>query len=335
MRVGTGKERAARSPLSVRTTGIPRVALVLGAIAVVTAVGGLGLRAQIKPDQVQVFISPVDASGQPVTDLKPEEIAMTENGAPGKVLSVDRHSLPIKLTITVDNGRESATALAVFRTGLTGLVEALPPDLEVTFITTAPQPAMRVRPTTDRAQITQGISRFGVEPDEPARFSDALVEYAERLEKDFKDKKLTYAPVLVMVSTSAQEGSSLQRDTIEKALKTLLARGARVSVAMTTTKPTDADSVDFLKNGRQALIAGPVVQASGGKFETMVAFAQMATLLPAWGKEIALSHTRQTNQVRVVIERPGGNTGALNNPALRLTRQGLNGSVSMDGRFIQ
>jgi hypothetical protein len=307
-------------------------AFLLGAVTLASS--GAVRAQQLQPNQIQVFISAVDASGNPVTDIKPEEIAMTENGAPGKILSVERHTVPIKLTIGVDNGRESATALAVFRAGLTGLVEALPPDLEVTLITTAPQPAMRVRPTTNRAQITQGISRFGVEPDEPARFTDTLVEYAERLEKDFKDKKLTYAPVLVMVSTSAQEGSSLQRDTIEKALKTLLARGARVSVAMTTTKPTDADSVDFLKNGRQALIAGPVVQASRGKYETMIAFAQMATLLPQWGKEIALSHTRQTNQVRVVIERPGGNTGALNNPGLRLTRQGLTGSVSFDGRFI-
>ena len=290
---------------------------------------------QIQPNQLQVFISAVDASGTPVTDLKPEEIAMTENGAPGKVVSLERHNLPIKLTITVDNGKDSVSALAALRTGLTGLVEALPPDVEVTLITTAPQPAMFVRPTTDRAQITRGISRFGVESDESARFSDALVEYAERLEKDFKDKKLTYAPMLVMVSTSAPENSSLQRDTIEKALKTLLTRGARVSVAMTTTKPTDADAVDNLKNGRQALIAGPIVKASGGKFETMVAFSRLATLLPEWGKEIALAHARQTTQFRAVIERPGGATGPLNNIGMRLTRPGVNGSVSADGRYTQ
>jgi hypothetical protein len=290
---------------------------------------------QVQANQLQVFISAVDANGAPVSDLKPEEISMTENGAPGKVVSLERHSLPVKLTITVDNGKESVTALAAMRAGLTGLVEALPPDVEVTLITTAPQPAMVVRPTTDRAQMTRGISRFGVEPDESARFSEALVEYAERLEKDFKDKKLTYAPVLVMVSTSAPENSSLQRDTIEKGLKTLLTRGARVSVAMTTTKPTNADSIDNLKNGRQALIASPIVKASGGKFETLVAFNGLTTLLPEWGNEIAAAHTKQTSQFRAVIDRPGGATGPLNNINMRLTRPGLNGSVSADGRFAQ
>ena len=285
-------------------------------------------------NQLQAFISAVDANGAPVTDLKPEEIAMTENGAPGKVLSLDRFNLPVKLTIVIDNGKDSQTALSTVREGLTGLVDALPPDVEVTLVTLAPQPAMFVKPTTDRAQIARGISRFGVDPSEAPRFSDALVEYAERLDKDFKDKKLTYAPMLVAVSTSAVESSAAQRDTIEKALKTLLTRGARVSLIMFTTKPTDADSVDGLKNGRQVLIATPLVKASRGKFETLVAFSRLTTVLPEWGKEIAFSHTRQTNQYRAVIERPGGATGPLNNPGLRLTRQGLNGSVSFDGRFI-
>ena len=309
----------------------------LSALVVVTFVVSAGTYAQtqLQPSQLQVFISAVDAAGAPVTDLKPEEIAMTENGAPGKVVTLERHNLPVKLTITVDNGRDSVTALAALRTGLTSLVEALPPDLEVTLITTAPQPSMVVRPTTDRAQILRGISRFGVEPDESARFTDALVEYAERLEKDFKDNKLNYAPLLVMVSTSAPEASSIQRDTIEKALKTLLTRGARVSLAMTTTKPTNADSVDALKNGRQALIATPIIKASGGKFETLVAFNGLTTLLPEWGKAIAASHIKQTTQFRAVIDRPGGATGQLNNLGMRLTRPGLNGSVSGDGRFIQ
>ena len=314
----------------VRPGSLARVLFVITLIA-----SGVIYAQQLQPSQFLLFIAAVDASGAPVTDLKPEEVAMTEAGAPGKVVSLDRHSLPIKLTIAVDNGRDSPTALSAMRTGLTGMVDALPADVEVTLITMAPQPSMVVRPTTDRAQVTRGISRFGVESSESARFSDTLVEYAERLDKDFKDKKLTYAPLLVIVSTSAPEASSLQRDTIEKGLKTLMTRGARVSVMMTATSPTDRESVANLKLGRQTLIATPIVNASKGKFETMVGFTQLATLLPEWGKEIAASHTKQTNQFRAVIDRPNGATGPLQNIGLRLTRPGLNGSVSPDGRFIQ
>jgi hypothetical protein len=265
--------------------------------------------------------------------LKPEDIAMTENGVAGKVASLERYNLPIKLTIAVDNASESQVALAAVRAGLTGMVEALPPDMEVTLITMAPQPAMFVRPTTDRGVIIKGISRFGVETSEASRFTETMVEYAERLDKDFKDKKLTYFPLLVFVSTSQPENVGIQRDTIEKGMKTFLARGGRISVAMVSTKPTDAESVANLKQGRQILTATPLINATKGKLETMVAFSRMTTLLPEWGKAIAASHTKQTNQFRMVLERPNGNTGQLNNPGLRITRAGANAAISFDGKF--
>jgi hypothetical protein len=139
----------------VRPGSLVRVLLVLTLITSGVAYA----QNQVKPNQLLVFISAVDASGAPVTDLKPEEVAMTEDGAPGKVVSLDRHQLPVKLTVAIDNGKDSTTALTSLRTGLTGLVEALPPDVEVTLVTMS-QPQTVVRPTTDRAQITQGISRL-------------------------------------------------------------------------------------------------------------------------------------------------------------------------------
>jgi hypothetical protein len=87
-----------------------------------------------------------------------------------------------------------------------------------------------------------------------------------------------------------------------------------------------------MTQGRQALIAAPIVKASRGKFEALVQFNRLA---PEWGKEIAASHAKQTNQFRAVIDRPNGATGPLNNLGLRLTRPGVNGSVSPDGKFIQ
>jgi hypothetical protein len=312
----------------VRPRSLARVILALALSA-----SGVLYAQQVQPNQLLVFISAIDASGATVTDLKPEEVAFTENGAPGKVVSLDRHQLPIKLTIAIDNGRESTTALAALRAGLTGLVEALPADVEVTLITMS-QPQTVVRPTTDRAQITQGISRFAPDSRAVPKFSETLVEYSKSLDKDFRDKKLTYSPMLLLVSTSAPEIEDIEPDTIQKALNTLQTRGARVSVIMFTTTPTNTESVANMKQGRQALISAPIVKASRGKFETVVAFSRLETLLPEWGKEIATSHTKQANQYRAVIDRPGGATGPLNKVGLRLTRPGANGSVSPDGKFI-
>jgi len=312
----------------VRPGSLVRVLLVL----LLTASGAVYAQNQVKPNQLLVFISATDASGVPLTDLKPEEIAYTESGTPGKVVSLDRHLLPIKLTIAIDNGKDSVQALSTLKEGLTGLVGALPADVEVTLITMS-QPQMVVKPTTDRAQITQGITRFGPESGAVAKFSETLVEYAQRLDKDFKDKKLTYSPVLIVVSTSTPELETVQPDTINKTLNTLQMRGAKVSVIMFTTTPTNTEAVANMKQGRQALIATPIVTASKGKFETLVQFNRLGTLLPEWGKEIAATHAKQTNQFRAIIDRPGGATGPLNNLGLRITRPGANGSVSPDGRF--
>jgi hypothetical protein len=84
---------------------------------------------------------------------------------------------------------------------------------------------------------------------------------------------------------------------------------------------------------KRAIIATPIVNASKGKFETLVQFSRLATLLPEWGKEIAAAHAKQINQFRAVIDRPGGASGPLNNLGLRITRAGANGTVSPDGRF--
>ena len=312
----------------VRPGSLARVLLVLTAIAS----GTVYAQNQVKPNQLLVFISATDAGGAPLTDLKPDEIAYTESGTPGKVVSLDRHQLPIKLTIAIDNGKDSVQALSTLKEGLTGLVGALPADVEVTLITMS-QPQMVVKPTTDRAQITQGITRFGPESGAVAKFSETLVEYTQRLDKDFKDKKLTYSPVLIVVSTSTPELETVQPDTINKTLNTLQMRGAKVSMIMFTTTPTNTEAVANMKQGRQALIATPIVTASKGKFETLVQFNRLGTLLPEWGKEIAATHAKQTNQFRAIIDRPGGATGPLNNLGLRITRPGANGSVSPDGRF--
>ena len=137
---------------------------------------------------LQFFVSAVDADGKPVADIRVEDVLMTENGVPQEVVKVEPLAIPMKLTIAVDNGLDSDEAIANYRSGLTGLVEALPADVEITLITTAPQPRTVVKPTTDRTQILRGISGFAPERSRP-RFTDALVEYSKRLEQEAKDKR--------------------------------------------------------------------------------------------------------------------------------------------------
>lgn len=276
----------------------------------------------------QFAISATDASGNPVTDLKSEDVVMTENGVRQTVTRVEPFSVPVKLTIAVDNSPDSRLALQHYRTGLTGLIEALPPDTEVTLITMSPQPRMVLRPSTDRAAILKAVGSFGPE-DGQSRFTDTLVEYSQRLEREIKDKKATnYIPIMIMISTTGPQQTSYQPNEISKAGQFLVARRARLNAVVMSTRTGQATSSEAINTSIQSVVGMPIVKATNGRYESLAVSSRLATLLPEWGKDLGTLALRQANQVRVTVERKGGE---LQNPRIELARPGLDGAVTIDG----
>jgi hypothetical protein len=312
----------ARGIFAVRFCGL--VIAMLAALAFVVLEG--------QPNQFQFVVGATDANGVPVTDLKANEVVMTENGAPATILKVEPYKVPVKLTVGIDNGPDSREALSHYRSGLKGLVDALPSDIEVTLITTAPQPRNVVRATTNRQQILRGVDGFAPDDERP-RFTDTIVEFAQRLERELRDKRGVpdSLPILLMVSTTANEATSYQVPEIEKALNFLATRRARLMVTMTSTRAGDVTAVSDLNTNRQALIAIPATKATRGRYEAIAISSRLATLLPEYGREIAALHLSHINQFRVTVERANGATGPFQNLQVELSRQGLKGSVSADG----
>ena len=294
--------------------------------AIVVAVS-VWLSAQT-PQVFQFVVSATNVDGTPVSDLSPDDIVMSEDGVRQKVAKVEPVAIPIKLTIAVDNGLESSDAIAHYRVGLKGLVEALPPDVEVTLITTSPQPRTVVKPTTDRVQILRGINGFAPESSRP-RFSDAVVEFSQRLQKEAKEKKITpYLPILVMVSTVAIETRSYEPDDIEKAVRYLATRHAKVNAVLASTRAGTIALPDTDVT-QQANVALPTTKATGGRYETLAIANKLDTLLPEWGRDLAGLHARQIAQFRVTVERTHG--GELQKPTIEVARPGLRGAVTLDG----
>jgi len=302
-----------------------RGAAALAAAVVVAA--GVWLSAQT-PQTFRFVVSATDAAGAPVADLRVEDVLMSEDGVPQQVVKVEPLAIPMKLTIAVDNGLDSADALAHYRSGLTGLIEALPPDVEITLITTAPQPRMVVKPTTDRTQILRGVKGFAPEQARP-RFSDALVEYSERLQHEPKDAKAQYVPVLLMLSTAAIETRSYQPKEIEKAVTYLVTRHARVNSIVVSTRTGDTAAAAGLDLTLQAIVALPAAKLTNGRYEGLAVSNRLTTLLPEWGRDLAALHAKQIKQFRVTVER--SRAGNLQNPRIELARPGLTGAVTLDG----
>ena len=279
----------------------------------------------------QFIVVATNAAGEPVSDLKPEEVLMSEKAGKATVTKLEPFSMPVKVTIAVDNGQDSTLALPNYRNGLKGFVEAFPPDTEMTIITTSPQPRMVVRASTDRAVILRGVNGFAPESERP-RFTDALVEYSQRLEKEIKEPKFKlYVPILLMVSTAANESSSYQPAEVQKALQFLVTRRAKLYVTVNSTRSGDATATADLNTNRQAIIATPATKALNGRYEAIAIFNRLDTLLPEMGRELATYAKRLSTQHLVTVQRAG--SGPIEEPRIELAREGLSGAVSTDGYF--
>jgi hypothetical protein len=302
-----------------------------GVLAAAAVAGWLAQAVALAQGEPYAFVMAVtDQNGRPVSDLARDEIVVTENGVALEIMSVRPFRMPVALTIAVDNGPLSVDALAHYRAGLAGLVRALPEDMEVTVITTSPQPMMVVPPTDDRIRLLRGINGFAPQEESP-RFTDTLVEFSRRYEDALKEtNRIASLPILLMVSTSAPEAVSYQPEEISRALQFLERRKAKVYVAMLTVN-RGASARAQINDGRQTIIAIPATKITRGRYEPLASSNRLTSLLPEMGAEIAALHRRQVNQLVVTAQRQPGRRGPLQNGQIGLTREGLTGSVSLDG----
>jgi hypothetical protein len=307
----------------------PRLAGFFAAATVVAFLGHAVLLVA-QDDAFTFVVSVFDQSGRPVRDLARDEIVLTENGVAAEIVKVEPFVIPVQVTMAVDNGPLSADSLAHYRTGLTGLVRALPTDVQVTLITMSPQPRMVVQPTRDRIKLLRGINGFAPQDDSP-RFTDTLVEFARRYETELREtNRIDSVPVLVMVSTTVPEAVSYAPEEITRALAFLERRRAQVHVAMLNVR-RGASARVAIDDGRQTMIAIPATKVTKGRYETLANSSRLATLLPEMGSEIAALHRKQANQLLITARRQPGRRGPLQNPQVGLTRKGMTGSVSLDG----
>lgn len=303
-----------------RRSWLPVAALIFAPVTLVLA----------QDENVAFVIAVADERGRPVTDLTREEIVVTENGAPIEIVKVQPFVMPVALTIAVDNGPLSADALAHYRTGLTGLVRALPPDMEVSLITMSPQPLAVVPHTADRIRLLRGVNGFAPQEESP-RFTDTLVEFSRRYEAALKEtNRIASVPILLLVSTSAPEAVSYSSEEVTRALAFLERRRAMVHVVMLNIR-RGASVAGSLNDARQTMIGIPATKVTRGQYEALSNSSRLTTLLPEMGAQIASLHRKHVNQVLVTARRQPGMRGPLQQPQIGLTRKSLTGSVSLDG----
>ena len=280
-------------------------------------------------DEQRVFLSLVDRSGAPVSDLALDEVTIQEDGQPRDTLRIEPVDWPTKLTVLVDNSQATSNSLVQLREGLRGLFEELPAGVEMSLLTMAPQPRWIVRPTRDRQKVIESIGLLA--PDSgAAKFLDALVEAGNRIAKDEGE----HFPVILIIGSDGIEGSSVIERDIDKLARQMVQHAVTLHVVMLarggrrTLNNTGANQVQ---------VGLGLTQMTNGRYENIAASTRLMTLLPEFGRQIGDSHVRQSQQYRITYSRPRISYTKPGGPQVTATttRPGLTGVLTYDGRIPQ
>jgi hypothetical protein len=296
---------------------IAKALLTIASTGLLALAAGSSASAQ---SRFQLFLSALDAQGNPPQTLNASDIQVTEAGEAATVLSVERIDWPVKVQVLVDNGAGlGRDNLLDLRNGLRGLFEWLPADVEVSLYSIAPQPRVLVRPATTRTELQTAVDRLPFET-ASGRFIDALNEATRRVEGD----RSNHYPVIIVVATTGSDQTVVER-TVTQVMQRLEQQKTVVHTVLLTSQQI---SSSFGSHQTQVGIA--MKNMTGGRFENISAASRLSTLLPEIAVQVAASHERQSRQFRVTLERPAGKSGPLG-PVGGGVPKGYTGKFTRDG----
>ena len=278
--------------------------------AVITAMMCLATTGLLAQKPLVLIGTVTDPTGAEVTSVDATDVVFTENGNAGTVVKVEPvAALVPKLQLLVDNGvGMPAESLSDLRTALKGLITALPTNIEVTFVTTAPQPRFLEKATTDRVKLLSAVDR--VAPDTGAgHFVDAIYEATDRAVKD-KQEGASYT--IIMVGTT--NGDLTYKDSDIKTIQQRVQQ-KRIGVQVVLLNRMNSGSIGSI----QTDLGKGLADMTGGRFEAINVPNRLLTLLPEIGTNVGKSMGPGAKQFKLTLQRPAGATGPLGQVGVGIT----------------
>lgn len=296
---------------------------------------GIGLATALAvaqaPRQIQVYANVLDAAGVPATALGLDAVRVMEDGVAATVTRVEPLAWPVKIQLLLDNGVGlGGGGIQSLKEGVKGLLAALPGNIEITMVGTAPQPRFLTRPTPDVAAVQKSIELLA--PDRGVgRFVESLLEATQRIERD----DANFFPILISVATISGDRDMKERD-VELIMTRLAARPITVHVVLYTGGPQGTSQAAHVQGAayagtNQYRVGTAVAKYSGGAYESINNAARLESLLPEIGKAVATDVARYRRQFRITAERPTGATGQVGKVDVGVTPPLKTSGLSFDG----
>ena len=229
----------------------------------VAAVAGLwtGASSTSAQSAEQLYLTVLDKDGQPVTDLRPHEVQVTEDGVRREVLYLSRSAGPADISVLVDTSAAMVPATTHLREALNTFVDALTGHARMSLVTFGDLPVRIVVPTTTMTRMHEGIDGLFPSDDAVSRFQDALLGAAI----DINERRPPRPAIVVLASdqladTFAEVSTNSTTRSVEEVIGVMQALGVPVHILALRSR----DSFDVITRGasdRNSVFRSPLDNA--------------------------------------------------------------------------
>ena len=256
-----------------------------------------------------VFVSVVNKSGMPVTDLSADDFVIKEGGKDREIVGAGMTTMPLRIAIVVDDN-----GTGIFRYALVKFVERLQGRAEFALSTVQGQHLKLLDYTSNLERVSGALNQLNARP--ATNDGGQLLEGIFETAKDFQ-KRRTQRPIIVVLTVGGEEHSTLPAqhvlDELEKsgaALNVIAIHSSALRAMVTVSKPSAL--LDSNLNLSEVLGDGP--KQSGGKRDEIVAAPGIVTglqeLAEALRNQYAVSFSRpdrpkDTEKLSVSVKRAG------------------------------
>ena len=285
------------------------------AVAVTASLVGVGMAGGASAQELGlIYAAVIDQTGQPVTDLSPEEFQVSEDGNAAEVVSAEVGTEPMKIALLVDNGRRISMGQAInpLRAAVTGFIETIPPEHEIGLFTIGGQVFRRVGFTTDRAELLEEAADLHVDNAGSVRFIDGVREtWDRRFDGD------EAWPIFVAILTDGIEQSAfMNEDRFMGWVGDLLAGGVTVHSVLWSSRGAGGTRAQTSTG-----YAINLAENTGGRYAQIAAATAYEDILRQLAADMATHWEQASIRYRVIYERPdpGGQSVSVS-----VTRPGVN-----------
>jgi hypothetical protein len=230
---------------------------VAGCVAVVVATSVvLAGQTPSKGQERSALISVVGSGDKPVTDLKPADVTVREDGRVREVLRVGPAPVPTHVALLVDDSQVTKDSMLFLRTALTGFVKRLlsgEQAPQVGLWTFGERPTRRADFSPNSAQLDRAIERtFALQGS-----GSYLMEAIDEVSKDLRKRKAERPVIVAYVDERGPEFSNLLHTNVETTLKNA---GASL---WTITQQARNQNMGVPEARERAMVLGDVTGWSG------------------------------------------------------------------------